>query len=471
MTNKTPNQINVENMLSRMEEVEIQSGSSTMCLAKWLQSTVYLMNGHTHSCHHPSAHKIPISEIKANPSALHNTQHKIKVREEMLQGQRPKECQYCWNVENLPGKHVSDRTYKSADIQWAHPHLDAVIASGNGTDIAPTYLEVMFDNTCNFKCMYCTPDISSKWMEEIERFGPYPTSTKLGSLTWLKQIGKMPIPRKEENPYIDAFWQWWPSLYLSLNTFRITGGEPLLSKNTWRVLDYIKANPRKDFTIAINTNMQVPDDLIDKLITYYNDIAPNVKSFDIFTSCEAKGEQADYIRYGMNYNKFMSNCRRLLSETNARLHFMITFNALSVTTFTEFLKDIWQMRVDFNEDDADNRIPMMISYLRWPQFQDVRILPKDIKDKFASQVRAYVLAHTRNTSPDKAGRFYLEEIDQVERLCEYMYEPLDASYLQQQYIDFGNFFREYDDRRDTRFDDAFPQLTDFYTFCIEQYNG
>jgi organic radical activating enzyme len=470
MTDKSPNQINMENMLKRMDEVESSSGSKSMCLAKWLQSTVYLMNGHTHSCHHPSVHKIPISEIKRKPSALHNTEHKMKVREEMLAGQRPKECQYCWNVEDLPGKHISDRTYKSADVEWAHPHLNTVIASGNGSDIAPTYLEVAFENTCNFKCMYCTPDISSKWMEEIERHGAYPTSYNLGSIQWLKQIDKMPIPRKEENPYVDAFWQWWPELYKSLNTFRITGGEPLLSKNTWLVLEYIKANPRKDFTLAINTNMQVPDDLIDKLISYYKGIAPHIKSFDVYTSCEAHGKQADYIRYGMDYDKFMSNCRRFLSETDARLNFMVTFNALSVTTFTEFLKDIWQMRVDFNENDAMNRIPMMISYLRWPQFQDVRILPESVKRPFAEKVKAFVQAHTRNTSPDRAGRFYLEEIDQVERLCEYMFEPLDADYLKRQYDDFGAFFGEYDERRNVSFDDLFPELSDFYTFCLEQ-NG
>ena len=35
----------------------------------------------------------------------------------------------------------------------------------------------------------------------------------------------------EHNPYVEAFWRWWPDLYRDLHTFRITGGEPLLSKN------------------------------------------------------------------------------------------------------------------------------------------------------------------------------------------------------------------------------------------------
>ena len=62
-----------------------------MCLAKWTQVTMHLHNGMTHSCHHPSPHKIPLSEIKSNPSALHNTKHKKFRRKEMLEGIKCKE--------------------------------------------------------------------------------------------------------------------------------------------------------------------------------------------------------------------------------------------------------------------------------------------------------------------------------------------------------------------------------------------
>ena len=39
----------------------------------------------------------------------------------------------------------------------------------------------------------------------------------------------------------------------------MTGGEPLLSKHTMRVLEWIIANPRPDLSLAINTNLVVPD--------------------------------------------------------------------------------------------------------------------------------------------------------------------------------------------------------------------
>ena len=70
------------------------------CLAKWNQVALLLQNGMTHSCHHPVPHKIPLDELENNKSALHNTKFKKLQRKMMLEGGRPKECDYCWKVED-----------------------------------------------------------------------------------------------------------------------------------------------------------------------------------------------------------------------------------------------------------------------------------------------------------------------------------------------------------------------------------
>ena len=48
----------------------LNSTGPGFCLAKWTQVTMHLGNGTTHSCHHPAAHKIPLHELKNNPSAF-----------------------------------------------------------------------------------------------------------------------------------------------------------------------------------------------------------------------------------------------------------------------------------------------------------------------------------------------------------------------------------------------------------------
>lgn len=451
----------IEQMTKVMDRIEKKFDSCTMCTAKWLQSTITLYNGHTHSCHHPSPHKIPLDELVGNPSALHNTNHKKVARAEMLAGERPSECEYCWKIEDLPGNHVSDRTYKSSNMEWSVPHLERIVKSGADGNITPSYVEVAFDNTCNFKCSYCSADVSSKWGEEIDQYGPYPTSSASGDIEWIKKIGKFPIPNKDFNPYIEAFWKWWPTIKESLQTFRITGGEPLLSKHTWRLFEDIIEKPRPDLTLSINTNMGVPDVFIEKLIKNHNAMISKVKHFSVFTSAEAANEQAEYIRFGMYYKKFMENVRRFLSETeDSQINFMVTFNAMSVTSFEQFLMDVLALRKEFNTNNAYNRVPMMINYLRWPNYQDVRVLPIEIRQKYAANLKFVMEKHSID---DTIGIFYLEELDQIERLGKFMCEELPD--LDRQREDFGKFFTEYDRRRGTDFKKTFPELADFFEDC------
>ncbi len=105
----------------------------------------------------------------------------------------------------------------------------------------------------------------------------------------------MPIPNNQENAYVDAFWDWFPSMYKNLKYFRITGGEPLLNKNTFKVLDYIIANPNPDLEVAINTNMNPPTELFNKFLEKVKIIVNEnkLKRFKLFTSAEAHGKQSD----------------------------------------------------------------------------------------------------------------------------------------------------------------------------------
>jgi organic radical activating enzyme len=437
----------------------INDVSPSFCTAKWMQETLLLFNGMNHSCHHPEQHKIPLDEIKDNPAALHNTKYKKKQREMMLKGIRPPECQYCWNIEDLEGEHISDRIYKSTDTKWSFDYLKEIIKTGHEGDINPSYMEVAFDSACNLKCAYCSPDISTTWMDEINKYGPYDTKFRHGNLDWLKSSGRMPYHHKEDNPYVEAFWKWWPELYKNLVTFRITGGEPLLSRHTWKVLELVNENPKKDLDLAINTNLSVIDKWIDKLIVNVNLIAPKINNFEIYTSCEAHGEQAEYIRFGLDYNRFIKNIEKILTETpdEVKINIMITFNALSVTTFVTFLEEVQRLRIKYNKTKSHNRISMMISYLRWPSHMSVKILPIDIKKKFSKDVTTYI--NENSIDENENGTFYIYERDQVERLIEYMLtDDLNEEDKKIDTIDFKKYFEEYDRRKNTSFLKSFPEL-------------
>ena len=72
----------------------------------------------------------------------------------MLNGKRPDECSYCWEVEDLGL--VSDRQTLAA--QFFQDSKNVVEEAVNiGLDYAyPRYLELSFTNKCQMSCSYCT---------------------------------------------------------------------------------------------------------------------------------------------------------------------------------------------------------------------------------------------------------------------------------------------------------------------------
>lgn len=445
----------------------LDSVSCTFCAAKWTQVTLHLQNGFTHSCHHPAPHKIPLDELNENPYALFNTKHKIEQRRLMIDGKRPKECNYCWNIEDLGKNHLSDRHFKSAEY-WSSEYIGQILKSPLNERFLPTYLEVSFSNVCNLNCMYCSPQISSKWIDDIKRNGPYDLGDfKHADLGYLKSQEMLPIAEREHNPYVDAFWKLWPELYQKLRVFRITGGEPLLSKHTWKILDYIQNNPNPNIEIIINTNLSVDDVFIDRLVRIGKDLLVNnkVKRFELYTSVESFGKQAEYIRPGLDFEKFLNNLIRVTTEIpmikwKSKVVIMATYNLLSIPKFRLLLEWIVEYRKQYTNKDWKN-IWLDISYLRYPSWQTVSLadtnLLKIIQDD---------LAFMQEMSQDIVGYYGFQdtEIEKFQRTFEYA-KTSSKNLNNIEKTRFYNFFVQHDQRKNFVFDEVFPELKEFVNDC------
>lgn len=436
------------------------------CLAKWTQVTMHLHNGMTHSCHHPGPHKIPLEEILTNPTALHNTEFKKERRKEMLEGKKPKECDYCWNVEKSSNSY-SDRIFKSAE-SWSLPHLEEIKGLDWKANYNPKYVEVSFSNTCNFKCSYCSPMFSSKWMEEIEKYGGYPTSTSFNDLTWVKETNQMPYKHSDKNPYVESFWNWWPDLYNDLHTFRITGGEPLLSKDTWKVLEFISTttSPNKNLNLSINSNLGSPKELIEKFVSYAKKIINEnrVNEFIIFTSCESWGNQAEYIRNGLDFNLFLENVEYILSELpKVTINIMATFNAMSVFGYEKLIDKVFELKQKYQNPERYwvSAVQLDTSYLRWPEHQSVKILNKDHKDLILKAAKKAFYYSTPKFNHNNFG-FSETEVQKIKRIYDYAISE-DNFEVDKNRLDFIMFVDEHDNRRGTNFLQTFPELEKFYT--------
>lgn len=452
-------------------KAKLDEVSPSFCLAKWLQVTIHLHNGQTHSCHHPTPHHIPIEEIQKDPSALHNTKHKMQQQQLMLDGQRPKECQYCWNVEDLPGNFTSDRYMKSNDRGWAGDDMIPVVVEKalNGEKINPTYVEVNFSNVCNFKCGYCGPQYSSKWVNEVEHHGPYNlVSQPYNDVEFLKRNRTMPIHHKEHNPYVEAFWEWWPEIRNRLKVFRITGGEPFLEPNTFRAMDDLYENPNPEMELSFNSNLGIPDNVIDEYISKINPLIEEgkIKRSVLYTSVDGHGKQAEYGRHGLDYDKWLSNVDRILTEVpKLKITIMCTANILSVTSFQKLLKDVYELKIKHHHAEREMALTIDISILRWPMHYNVSILPPEYA-KLMDGCVEYMLDHQEGTNGNAPFQgFFIFEIEKMKRFIETVKQPVNEDEGINTVVarkDFKLFVDEHDRRRKTNFLETFPELEEFY---------
>jgi organic radical activating enzyme len=305
-------------------------------------------------------------------------------------------------------------------------------------------------------------------VEEIEHHGPYQTSTQYNNLEDLKQRDELPYKHHEQNPYLDAFWEWWPDLYKTLHTFRITGGEPLLSKDTFKVLEYIQENweENPNLSLAINTNLGVPHKLIKRLVEIGKDLISNnkIREFIIFTSVEATGEQAEYSRYGLNYKEFMDNIDYICAELpKVTVNVMAAFNVLSVFSYDKLIDDIYKLKKKHHNEERywKTAVQLDTSYIRWPTHLSVRILEREHKELIKMAARK---AFNYGVSTDSYVRYgyTMVEIQKLKRTYDYAINDDIVFDVEKNRKDFANFITEYDKRRNVDFVRIFPELKELY---------
>lgn len=448
---------------AEIAQQRLDTVSPSMCLAKWKQVSLHLTNGWNNSCYHPPLHRIDSSALAADPSALHNTEHKKQQRRLMLEGVRPSECSYCWAMEDR-GK-LSDRHYRSGE-PWAMADFDQIVASDWDAPVVPSYVEVNFNNACNLACSYCSPQFSSTWMQETKRHGAYPTQVPHNAPEHFEGDNR-PIPVREHNPYVEAFWRWWPTLYPELKHFRMTGGEPMMDKNTYRVFDYVLDNPKSDLHLNTTSNFSVEPKLWDRYKTYLQKLCTEgtLEHFMQYVSVDAWGKQAEYIRHGLDFDLMWSRVHEYLRDVPNRnsLTFIVTMNNLSVTSLKTLLENILELRKQYSA--SYQRVWFDTPVLREPAWQSLQILPDSYV--FLLEECLDFMRENEETENTRFKGFKDYEIARLDRDIAWMRStPDDVDRVR---ADFYRFFSEHDSRRNTDFLSVFPEMREWWELC--RYNA
>ena len=266
---------------------------STFCPAKWDEVHVNLNYNYVYSC------------CKATPIKFgkHIDEVLNQQKENLLNGVQDSSCDYCWKNENAGQPSLRQSYLRDFDV-------DTLSQYKNNT-IKPVMVEVYMDNACNFQCIYCNPKYSSLWETDV-RIKSYPIFSDKHFYD---------IDLKNKSALINTID--WLHSFDSIEILQLIGGEPLINKHFFQIVSAIKCEQ-----LLISTNLS------SKTMSSVNrifEMANNFKEINLSISIDSTGKNAEFARYGMNFEEMLSNIYYVLE--NAPKNVTITFNSL-MTSFT-----------------------------------------------------------------------------------------------------------------------------------------
>ena len=213
---------------------------------------------------------------------------------------------------------------------------------------------------------------------------------------------------------------------------------------------------------VLPSSCQVNPFTFSKSIKNINEMQGNIKYFDIYTSFENTGKQAEYTREGMVYDEFIDNCYKILDNTpeSTRIHFMTTINLTSTPSLLGFLEEIKRMRGTkgsvYQPQKHVFRTRTHLNYLRWPRPLMLSLISKEDKQYYGDLLLDFMHKNKLTEARKDEECFYLEEGDQMERLVEFMRNDSQPAVV---YDDMRLYIKQLDERRNKNFCDTFPELS------------
>lgn len=433
--------------------------SPSFCGAKFGNATIWLHSGTTASCHHPLAHKIPLEELQRSHKALHNTNHKKKARRDMLNGIRTPECEACWSVERQDPYLVSDRIFKS--IIYPEEKLQEFASQYKDTgDVTPSTLEISFDSLCNLACSYCSQDYSTTWSADLHKNGVYEHLETLGHQVFTQVLPQNAgVQTDGSNPYLEAFWKWWENgLAGHLQELRVTGGEATMSPDFWKLLDWYEAHPREGPKLAVNTNMMMTPNLLNKFINRSH----RITNLEIYTSNESVENQSEYIRNGLVWNEWQDNIDQMLLRGKvSQTHCMMTLSALSMFGVVDFIDWVIEKR---KERKDKYFLQLSLNVLRFPAFQSSFSVTTEVRRRMADEIESRYKEHWMAPAPREETNytgFWINEYEKpsVERYIAHLRSEAPANFdFTNSRLDLVRFLNQFDARRKKDWKAVFPRL-------------
>jgi MoaA/NifB/PqqE/SkfB family radical SAM enzyme len=372
-----------------------------------------------------------------------NSNYMKSVRLQMLNNEIPKSCTKCFKEE--ANGIVSKRQWET--VVWKERiDIDSIVSKTSPDGSLPVeipYFDLRLGNTCQLKCIMCSPHDSSAWIKEWKLQYPKYKTIELKTdqqwnnnfdFTWYKKNSFLEDMRGQATIIRELYF---------------AGGEPLLIPEHYKILEFmIETGAAKDCVIRYNSNgLELPEQLFD-LWNHFKEVKFNF-------SIDAVGERNDYIRYPSKWNDVVTNLKRLDdTPKNITVNIACAVQLLNVLSIKDLV--FWKESMNFKKINLPpygaGLIGTHLVYL--PSYLNVRVLPQYLKDKVKTNVDDFCSRQSNNiefiNNPYGLKRW--------QGLIQYMMSEDWSNKLPM----LEDYLSVTDHQRGTDFKKTFPELQDLF---------
>jgi len=307
----------------------------------------------------------PVGNIQDNTlEEIWNNDTMQRIRRQVLNDERPKECEPCFSledqgVESLRMRHISGKIPEARINLYPNTVLQEVMPFE-----IPT-MELKLNNLCNLKCRMCHPMDSTSWNDwsEVKEFYKNENNIMYSIVEEHNLENKPHLDKFQDNP------EWWSSLEKLLPHFRrveFAGGEPLMDPQHYRILDMLSQYGHQ-IEIKYATNLSMLGKGSRNIYEYW----PKFKSVAVNVSIDGIGDSYEYVRGNANWDTMIANIKEIQSISNiSRIVGAVTVQVSNVLVLDKM--------IEYFLDDLG--IVFHTHRVEYPKVLSAQVLPRELKD-------------------------------------------------------------------------------------------
>lgn len=387
----------------------------------------------------------------------------VERRENLLKGIKDPACDTCWQLENAGFKSSRNDAYIEHFMRRNIPEFPKDLPYDQYKDVPgiekSNYshcIEVVLNNTCDAKCTYCSHIYSTQWVTEKKKFGDLDSNF---------QISNNRSARAEE-----LFWGWYEHKTIFSNRrFGFIGGEPFIIDALYECFDKlieiherVRPEVRPGYfkpELCITSNLNTPPAYFQKFLEYLPKLKTHFKII-IQVSGENVGDDLEYIRHGVKWNRWSKNIEYLLANTSVQLAFLPCLNLLSIPRFADYL----QYFKDLSEKYRYMKIHQNI--VTWPSEQSPMMAPREFAvhfDRCIDIIQSMIDKKIDNTlDPSSIHNSLVNFLDWLKRTQEAVSKNQSEVEVTDNAVAFYRFFAQLDDRRNTDVTVTIPEIKNYF---------